>query len=437
VVDLWRKNTLKSVLVPGGVVCLVALVLLQGDIYSPSISNVTTYYWGALFAAFLLALRFRSGRAFFAVAGLLFAHRALVFFSTGPMLSTGSSHVALEAISVLLPLNILLLALIHEGGLTIPSAAPWLGLLFVEAVIVAILGRPGGTTPPAFLALGFLPARWFRWTALPQLAWLSFSVTSIILLIRLFRRGKPVENGLLWALAAAFLGLQAGGTGRIGAAYFASGALILACSLVENSYVLAYQDELTSLPARRAFNDALQHLQDRYTVAVVDIDHFKKFNDTHGHEIGDQVLRMVAAKLAQVSGGGQAFRVGGEEFTILFSGESLSDVLPHLEILRMEIEAAAFRVRAGPERRTTPHGTDRRKAVRPKRTAIGRKPAPSVAGELSVTVSIGVAESNPRARHIEQVLQTADKALYRAKNAGRNRVEVARPQHVRPKRSIA
>ena len=128
--------------------------------------------------------------------------------------------------------------------------------------------------------------------------------------------------------------------------------------MVENSYVLAYHDELTSLPARRAFNEALLGLQKPYTIGVVDIDHFKKFNDTYGHETGDQVLRMVAAKLARVSGGGQAFRVGGEEFAILFSGESLPEALPHLEILRMEIEASAFRVRGGQERRTVPHGTD-------------------------------------------------------------------------------
>ena len=358
--DLWSKNTLKSVLLPGGVVCLVSVVLLRSGIFSPPASVIATYDWVVFLAGFLLAWRFRSSRAFLALAVLFLAHRALGFFSTGPVASVGPGHTALEAVAILLPLNFALLPFLRERGLALPLVAPWFGLLFLESVFVAVLCRPGETTSP-FLDYGFLPASWFQWARLPQLAWLAFAITSIILLGRLFHYSKPIEGGLLWSLAAAFLALQAGGVGRSGSAYFATGALILICSMVESSYVLAYHDELTSLPARRAFNDALLCLQNRYTVAVVDIDHFKNFNDTYGHETGDQVLQMVAAKLARVSGSGQAFRVGGEEFVILFCGESLVDALPHLEILRMEIEASEFRVRGGKERRAVPHGTDRRK----------------------------------------------------------------------------
>src|SRR4029077_13648145 len=94
-------------------------------------------------------------------------------------------------------------------------------------------------------------------------------------------------------------------------------------------------------------------LEDSYAVAVVDIDHFKKFNDTYGHETGDQVLRLVAAKLATVTGGGRAYRVGGEEFSILFPGKSVREVLPHLELLRSVIEGSQFHVRGGHERRSS------------------------------------------------------------------------------------
>ena len=57
-------------------------------------------------------------------------------------------------------------------------------------------------------------------------------------------------------------------------------------------------------------------------VAMVDVDHFKKFNDTYGHDTGDSVLRMIATKLQKVGGGGTAYRYGGEEFSIIFNGKN-------------------------------------------------------------------------------------------------------------------
>jgi diguanylate cyclase (GGDEF)-like protein len=290
---------------------------------------------------------------------------------------------------------------------------------------------------------------------------------------------KPTESGLLWALLATFLAFQVGAAGPAATAYMATAGLILISSIIENSYFLAYHDELTSLPARRAFNDALLRLEEPYTVAVVDIDHFKKFNDTYGHDTGDQVLRLVAGKLAGVTGGGRAYRVGGEEFSILFPGKSAKDVMPHLDLLRNVVEVATFRVRGGEERRSTTRAPrsrasgsrgagnqdsqsqgpnnqdaqaqefrnhDRRSAERRARSrrppSPRKKPRPiaSEAGnqEISVTVSIGAAEPSGRHRSVEQVLQAADQALYRAKQSGRNRVELSSPPRpTRLKRSIA
>ena len=121
---------------------------------------------------------------------------------------------------------------------------------------------------------------------------------------------------------------------------------------------MAYRDQLTGLSARRALNEALQRVGGQYTVAMVDIDHFKKFNDRYGHDIGDQVLRMVAAKLAEVGGGGRAFRYGGEEFTILFPGRAVDESLPYLERIRKAVEETRFTVR-GP-------GRPRRKPKKPR-----------------------------------------------------------------------
>jgi len=131
------------------------------------------------------------------------------------------------------------------------------------------------------------------------------------------------------------------------------------------------------------------------------------FNDRYGHDVGDQVLRMVASKLERVSGGGKAFRYGGEEFAVVFPGQSTADVIPHLESVRKAVQASCFVLR-GPDR-------PRKKPNTP-RTQGGARRA------VVVTVSIGVAERDDRNAKPDQVIRAADKALYRAKDAGRNQV---------------
>ena len=441
--DLGSKGTLKSLLVPGGILLLAAVVLLSGGLMAVSAAAVEFYYYAVFIAGILLAWRFHSSRVLFALITLLLAHRALDFFSGGRAVSVGPGHIAFESIVFLLPLNFIVLSLVRERGLSIPAITPRLVLLFLESVFVAIICRPGETTSPALLRVAFLDRSLFHWTRIPQLALLAFVAAFAVLLVRFILYRKPVGIGLLWSLVATFMGLQTNTAYRISVAYWATAGLLLVASIIENTYVLAYHDELTSLPARRAFNEALLRLESPYSIAIVDIDHFKSFNDTYGHDTGDQVLSMVAARLARVSGGGQAFRVGGEEFSILFAGKSMKEILPHLDSLRTLIEESTFRVRTTPERRCEPRGAGRRiEDKRSTRRKLGRpRNLPSESrGGLSVTVSIGVAEAGPKTRDVEQVIQAADKALYRAKKGGRNRVETAsepRSRAPRLKRDIA
>jgi diguanylate cyclase (GGDEF)-like protein len=146
---------------------------------------------------------------------------------------------------------------------------------------------------------------------------------------------------------------------------------------------------------------------------MADVDHFKRFNDTFGHETGDQVLRMVAATLARVGGGGRAYRCGGEEFALVFPDKRLEEAMPYLEQVRRAIEHTHFTVR----------GPDRSQRRRPERRYHPRERRARAARVVSVTASIGAAEWVPATRAPEEVIARADQALYRAKAAGRNRVE--------------
>ena len=420
-VNFYRPGSLKAWFVPGGVLLLVAALVLQTGLVPLSAQAVDFYYYAVFSAGALLAWRFHPSRVILVLLTLLLAHRAIDFFSAGRILAAGPGRIAFETVAFLLPLNFLVFSLIAERGFVLPATFPRLALLFLESVLVAVLCRPGELQSPSILRFHFLNAYWFSWTKIPQLPLFAFVLCFAVLLVRFLLRHKPVDNGLLWSLAATLLGLQAGAISQIGSAYFATAGLILVASLVENSYFLAYHDELTSLPARRAFNDALLALELPYVVAAVDIDHFKNVNDTYGHDAGDQVLSMVAARLARIDSGGQAYRVGGEEFTVLFPGKTIKDVLPALEALRLAIAETSFRVRSTTDRRKVPRGPDRRGQKQRNAKSAERQKS----GQLSVTISIGVAEPGGKTGRIEDVIQAADKALYRAKRGGRNRIETA------------
>jgi len=421
---VWSKATLKTLVVPGGILLLGVALLVYSGWLTLALPALSFLYYCALIGGMLLAWRFHSSRTFFALLVLFLAGQAVGLSGAGRVLPGTPEWTALRAVALLVPLNFVLIAAMHERGFTVSSTAPVVLFLFVQSVIVAVLGRAAEGVPA-------LPARAHHLAAPPSLpgyVLLAFAGAGIFLLARCLLTRKPVDSALLWSLSSYFLALRFDGSVRTSTVYSASAACILAVSIIENSYLLAYHDELTTLPSRRAFNDALLRLQEPYSIAMVDIDHFKRFNDTYGHDTGDQVLRLVAASLARVTGGGQTYRCGGEEFAILFPGKTTAEVVDHLEKLRQTIEVSEFRMRSG-DRRQVPRGPDRRNQRARGRTRKGdairhlaqeKSPAP-----LSVTVSMGVASSTKEKPHADLVLQAADKALYRAKANGRNRVETA------------
>ncbi len=242
--------------------------------------------------------------------------------------------------------------------------------------------------------------------------WLTLPPLLLALLLTLVRR-TPDEVALLGVV-----GMQMLAIGTLHLPMFSllaqgSAALLLILAIIQHIYGLAFIDTLTGIPARRALEHHLAALGRHYSIAMVDIDHFKQFNDSYGHDVGDQVLRMVASQLRRVQAGGVLYRYGGEEFTLVFNHRSEADAQQALEQLRHQIEQYPMRVRA-PDR--------------PKRHREGRQARGSADDNgqesVRVTVSIGVAERQADERP-ETVIKRADEALYRAKGTGRNRVVLA------------
>jgi len=188
--------------------------------------------------------------------------------------------------------------------------------------------------------------------------------------------------------------------------HFFVGYLIIIIAVLLSLYSLSYIDELTGLPARRAYNEFTAALGKKYSIAMSDIDHFKKFNDKYGHDTGDEVLKLVAKTLAKVSGGGKVFRFGGEEFVIVFNGKNKNETLPFLEEIRENIQNTPFTVR----------NTKSRKKFKKSGNKSG-----TGKGAVKITISIGVSDSALESKPVA-VMKNADKALYKAKKSGRNKV---------------
>ena len=298
------------------------------------------------------------------------------------------------ALTVVAGLNLVALAIVPDLQISHPMALLHLVVAFASVAVVGTAGT-GLLERGDLVRLGSSP-----WPAATLLAALAVAAAA-----SWWRRG-PFEAMMLWLAAAVAVSRSAGVQTGTSSLLFSAAEAIVVVGLVEDGRRLAFYDRLTGLPNRRALDDQLRRLGGEFALAVVDVDRFKDFNDRWGHGAGDQVLRMVAGELDRVGGGGRAYRYGGEEFVVVFADLGAREAAPHVESLRAAIADRGFAVRSP----TRPARKPNRRA----RTGGGRR--------VQVTVSIGVASPGARRPGPDDVLRAADKAMYRAKNAGRNQV---------------
>ncbi|UVL78919.1 GGDEF domain-containing protein [Pseudomonas putida] len=251
-----------------------------------------------------------------------------------------------------------------------------------------------------------------QWMSLIQMVYPLFLGVFILLVVQYLRAPRPLHAALITGLLGIFWMLPQTFILPFTLNIMCSQVmLMIAAAVAHEAYQMAFRDELTGLPGRRALNERMQRLGRNYAIAMTDVDHFKKFNDTHGHDVGDQVLRLVASRLSKVTGGGRAYRYGGEEFALVFAGKTAEECVPHVEAVREVIANYVMHLRD--------------QSSRPQDDTSGRqRRSGNSGGTVSVTISIGVAERQVDHRNPEAVLKSADQALYSAKGAGRNCVMV-------------
>lgn len=337
----------------------------------------------------LFALFFNQGHLFYLALACFFSWLLFNYLSI-------TDSLLIELCFIVLVLLVFFAGVLTEKGLL--TLAAWK----IHLLSLMLLGLAYGSwirqTPwlSTWVNSNWLPLTWFQWIELSQF---SLFTTVILLTCLLYlywwrQHEKSLSAGfILITVLLLFLWHENFMATTLACC---SGLLILLIRTLQQSWHLAYMDELTGLPGRRALEERLQRSLGIYALAMVDVDHFKKFNDTYGHDVGDDVLRMIAAKIGKVNGGGKAYRYGGEEFTVVFSNHSSDEVKFYLQEL-IDVVAA------------TPFVVNRRKNQKPKK--------------VQVTISIGLTDSIDKAT-ANETIKTADDALYAAKKKGRNRLSV-------------
>ena len=322
---------------------------------------------------------------------LLLTFTVALYLFSQPYINGSSQQLVL--LSLLIPVLILTIVLLPVYGIFSVKSIPLYVIYLVSVLAFMWIDKNSPMWVTEFIQTSILPEKYFDWSILPQLlVILHLFVFLFVFSIWIYKQDTLFANALgiyIFLLLAIYMRSQ--GKDMV---ILMSGAMLLNLfSILKDSWSMAYLDELTQLPGRRALNEKLAGLVGIYTIAMVDIDFFKKFNDKYGHDVGDDALKMVASKLKSSINGGIVYRFGGEEFCIVFGNKDLSLVKEILENVRQQIEQSKFIVNRGKDSKA-------------------KKSVP-------ITISIGAADS-VQINSSTDVLKKADKALYKAKQKGRN-----------------
>ena len=308
-----------------------------------------------LFAGFFMGLRYHNVGLMLASLTLGLSYVALTIISTGGPERAYTNINVSQAVGFLLPMNLASFAMMTKRRIFTLVGLVSLILILVQSFIVLLFCYPEGQVPTQLLARINHHLPWLAQNLSDSSLWVGSALSYdflfrfenlatpsivVFILALAFALGYFIYTrdirigGFFIAILAFFLGFAAENSDPAIPFYFTAGGLALIITTVEASFSMAYLDELTGLPGRRSLNDTLINLGKKYAIAMIDVDHFKKFDDTYGHKTGDQVLKMIAAKLERMSGGARTFRYGGEEFTAIFPGKDAEESISHAEDLR-------------------------------------------------------------------------------------------------------
>jgi len=389
-----------SFFIPGGIILLSLLGIFKFNLLdNVSVNIIEIYSIIVLASSFLIGLSFKRSRLIYSI--LFFSLAGFVLYR-----NIININLNLFLLSLCLPFNFFLIYNMHERGIFQLSFWKYSVLLIIQILLYIYISGHEKVFADNVFDVSTIDKPFFSNLLLSKISLAIYLSVLIYFLVDFVFKRDFSDNGFFWSYLVTLFLFYSGFSTWDQIFCLSTSGLILLVSFVLSSYDVAYKDKLTELPSRRSFDEAITGLGNKYSIGLVDIDFFKKFNDKYGHDVGDQVLKLVASRLGKVGGGGKSYRYGGEEFAILFPNKGRDHCYNHLENLRKDIEKQQFNVRG---------------KKRP-----GKKPIIPVffrrVKNEKITVSIGVAQKSEKLNDVQDVIKAADSALYKAKKDGRNRV---------------
>ena len=404
---LWKSFL--ALLFPGGLIFLTAIGFLRPQGLPMWLQQpIAALPYIVLTFGLIFGWYFASSRIILSLLVLALADRALRLFPTTDADPASVSQTIIAMTAFLVPLNLLAFSTFKEDSLSTLRGVMRVVLVLVQPFLLLWLCLPDQHDLASSFTREYIPSIYTEWTPIPQPALFAFATALLLHFIRFALHRDPLEGGAIWALVAIFVAYHTGRYGWQPTNFFMAAGLILLVTLLQSFYQRTYRDELTGIPGRLAYDEAIGQLGKRFSVAVIGIDQLTQYANTHGKSVSEQILKLVAPRVQAACAEGQVFRTTGEELTILFPGKSAIETLMTLETVRKTIEAIGLFLR----------GQDR---VWEKQRGI--KKAGSRDQALPITLSIGVAEKLGDSATLSLVIKSAYRALYEAKGIGGNVVK--------------
>ena len=404
--QLWKP--ILALIFPGGLIFLLAIGLLRPQglpIWLQQPIGALPYI--VLAFGFIFGWYFSSSRMILSLLVLALADRALVVLPANGGDQEAVSQTIVAITAFLVPLNLLAFSILKEDSISTFRGVMRVVLVLVQPFLLLWLCLPDQQVLTSSFTWQYIPSRYTDWTPIPQPALVAFAIAGLLHVIRFALHRDPLEGGAIWALCAIFVAYHTSRYGWQPTNFFMTAGLIFFVTLLQSFYRQTYRDELTGIPGRLAYDEAIGQLGKRFSVAIIGIDQLTQYANVHGKPVSEQILKLAAPRIQAACSDGQIFRTTGEEFTVLFPGKSAIDTMGTLDIVRKSVEAIGLFLR----------GRDRVWEQRGIQEAGSRDRA------LPITLSIGVGEKLTDSATLTLVIKSAYRGLYEAKGIGGNVVK--------------